>query len=168
MDLKKEIVNILLEAKDEIISNIDTEGIRASGRTQQSLKVVEYENGVQLVGGGGDAASIESLQYGWKPEKIPDDIPKNFVEILVKWIEDKQINVKQVPYKRKPSANWQPKYTVEERSKRIAAASIANHIKNFGTLRYRNNNLNVYTPIVEKVKEKVSKIVLASIRESLK
>jgi len=54
MDLKQEIVNILLEAKDEIISNIDTEGIRASGKTQQSLKVVEYENGVQLVGGGGD------------------------------------------------------------------------------------------------------------------
>lgn len=164
MDLKQEIVNILLEAKDEIISNIDTEGIRASGRTQQSLKVVEYENGVQLVGGGGDAAPIETLQYGRKAGKVP----KGFTEIIVKWMEDKSINVKQVPYKRKPSANWKPKYTVEERSKRIAAASIANQIKNFGTLRHTNNNLNVYTPVVEKVKEKISKIVLASIRESLK
>ena len=164
MDLKQEIVNILLEAKDEIISNIDTEGIRASGKTQKSLKVVEYENGVQLVGGGGDTAPIETLQYGRKAGKVP----KGFTEIIVKWMEDKSINVKQVPYKRKPSANWQPKYTVEERSKRIAAASIANHIKNFGTLRYRNNNLNVYTPVVEKVKEKVGKMILASIRESLK
>ena len=164
MDLKQEIVNILLEAKDEIISNIDTEGIRASGKTQKSLKVVEYENGVQLVGGGGDTAPIETLQYGRKAGKVP----KGFTEIIVKWMEDKSINVKQVPYKRKPSANWQPKYTVDERSKRIAAASIANHIKNFGTLRYTNNNLNVYTPVVEKVKEKVGKIVLASIKEALK
>ncbi len=165
MDLKQEIVNILLEAKDEIISNIETEGIRASGKTQKSLKIVEYDKGVRLVGGGGDAAPISTLQYGRKSGKVP----LNFREIIVKWLEDKNISTTPLPYKRQLSERWQPKFSsIEERGKYQAAYFIAKKIKNKGTDRFVNNNLNIYTPVQKEVKGKIEKIFLAKINEMLK
>lgn len=165
MTLRDEIINILEEAKEEIILNIENEGIKASGKTQKSLKIVEYDKGVRLVGGGVDAAPISTLQYGRKPGKVP----LNFREIIVKWLEDKNISTTPLPYKRQPSERWQPKFSSnEERGKYQAAYFIAKKIKNKGTDRFINNNLNIYTPVEEKVKNKVEEFFLAKINEMLK
>lgn len=165
MTLKDEIINILEEAKNEIILNIENEGIKASGKTQKSLKVIEYDKGVRLVGGGGDAAPIGTLQYGRKPGKVP----LNFIEIIVKWIEAKGIDYETIPYKRQPSERWQPKYlSGDERGKYKRAYFIKKKIKKYGTLRFVNNNLNIYTPVQKEVKDKIEKIFLAKINEMLK
>ena len=163
MDLKTEILQILTEAKDEIISNIDSQGIRASGRTQKSLKVEDRGEHLVLVQDS-TGAPFETLQYGRKGGKVP----MGFREIIKQWIIDKGISTKPIDYKRVPSARWQPKYTPAERGLLAAAGVWAHNIKENGTKRFREPNENVYSDVLTKTIEKLENLMIGKITSEIR
>ena len=164
MDLKTEILQILTEAKDEIISNIDSQGIRASGRTQKSLKVEDRGEHLVLVQDS-TGAPFETLQYGREGGKVP----MGFQSIIKQWIIDKGIIPdEQPPYKRKESVNWIPKYTPQERNLIAAAGAIAANIKENGTKRYKQPNENVYSDVLTKTIEKLENLMIGKITSEIR
>lgn len=163
MDLKTEILQILTEAKDEIISNIDSQGMRASGRTQKSLKVEDRGEHLVLVQDS-TGAPFETLQYGREGGKVPI----GFREIIKQWIIDKGITTNPIDYKRIPSARWQPKYTPQERGLLAAAGAIAHNIKENGTKRFREPNENVYSYVLTKTIEKLENLMIGKITSEIR
>ena len=163
MDIKTEILKILTEAKDRIISNIDSEGIRASGRTQKSLNVDDRGEHLVLVENG-SGAPFETLQYGREGGRVP----KGFAKIIEQWIVDKGIATAPIPYKRKPSAKWQPKYKPDIRGRMAAAGAIADKIRRVGTDRFTQPNENVYTQPIEEAIEKIEKFFIESIKSEVR
>ena len=163
MDLKTEILQILTEAKDEIISNIDSQGIRASGRTQKSLKVEDRGEHLVLMQDS-TGAPFETLQYGREGGKVP----MGFQSIIKQWIIDKGITTNPIDYKRVPSEKWQPKYTPAERGLLAAAGAIAHNIKENGTERFRQNNENVYSDILTKTIEKLENLITVKITSEIR
>ena len=163
MDLKTEIQQILTEAKDEIISNIDSQGIRASGRTQKSLKVEDRGEHLVLVQDS-TGAPFETLQYGREGGKVPI----GFREIIKQWIIDKGITTNPIDYKRIPSARWQPKYTPQERGLIAAAYVIAHNIKENGTKRFREPNENVYSGVLTRTIDRLEKLFVGKITSEIR
>ena len=47
--MRAKIVEILNKIKTDIEANIDASGVSATGKSRNSLRVVEYDNGVKLV-----------------------------------------------------------------------------------------------------------------------
>ena len=163
MDLKNEILQILTEAKDEIISNIDSQGIRASGRTQKSLKVEDRGEHLVLMQDS-TGAPFETLQYGWDGK----DAPKGFQAIILQWIIDKGISTKPIDYKRIPSEKWKPKYTPQERGLMAAAGVIAHNIKENGTKRFREPNENVYSGVLTRTIDRLEKLFVGKITSEIR
>ena len=163
MDIKTQILKILTEAKDRIISNIDSEGIRASGRTQKSLNVEDRGEHLVLVEDG-SGAPFETLQYGREGGRVP----KGFAKIIEQWIIDKGIATAPIPYKRKPSEKWQPKYTPDIRGRMAAAGAIADKIRSVGTDRFTQPNENVYTKPIEEAIEKIENFFIESIKSEVR
>lgn len=158
MDLRTEILSILNEAREKIVSNIDSEGIRASGRTQKSLQVEDRGEHLVLVDKG-EGAPFETLQYGREAGKVP----YRFNYIIRQWIVDKPITVQPIPYKRQPSEKWQPKYTPQERGLMQAAGAIAHKIATKGTDRHLSPNENVYTKPINEAIDKIEKIIVTTV-----
>ena len=163
MDLKTEILQILTEAKDEIISNIDSQGIRASGRTQKSLKVEDRGEHLVLVQDS-TGAPFETLQYGREGGKVP----MGFQSIIKQWIIDKGITTNPIDYKRIPSARWQPKYTPAERGLLAAAGAIAEKIKKSGTDRFTQPNEEVYSGVLNKTIDRLEKLFVGKITSEIR
>lgn len=162
--LTQKVVEILENAKSRIQQNMSSNGINASGRTSESLRVEVYDGGVRLVAGGERVAPFFTLETGRPGGKVP----KKFNSIIELWIADKGISVKQVPYKRQPSENWQPKYTVEVRSLKLAAGAIAHSIAERGTQRFREPKNYIYSPVIEDVKKQLSLSILLTIKQAIK
>ena len=163
MDIRNEILQILTETKDRIISNIDTEGIRASGRTQASLRVEDRGEHFVLVQGSG-SAPFETLQYGRGGGRVP----LGFQSIIRQWIIDKGISTTDIPYKRNPSDRWQPKYTPQERGLLAAAGAIAEKIKKSGTDRFTQPNENVYSQPINEAIEKLTALFVKSVTSEIR
>ena len=158
MDLREEIIQILEKAKNKIVSNIDSEGITASGKTKQSLKVVSNQTGIVLIQDA-TGAPFETLQYGREGGKVP----KGFQKIIEMWINEKGLSVEPKNYIRKPSEKWQPKYTPEQRGLMAMAGAIATNIKNNGTKRFREPNENVYSKAIDEAIKEISKLAVDSV-----
>ena len=163
MDIRNEILQILTETKDQIISNIDTEGIRASGRTQESLRVEDRGEHFVLVQGSG-GAPFETLQYGRGGGRVP----LGFQSIIRQWIIDKGISTTDIPYKRNPSAKWQPKYTPQERGLLAAAGAIAEKIRKSGTDRFTQPNENVYSQPINDAIERLTALFVKSVTSEIR
>ncbi len=163
MGLKEDIIERLETAKQTIISNIDTEKIRASGKTQNSLKVEDRGESIVLISDG-SGAPFETLQFGRPSGKIP----YGFNLTIQQWIKDKGISVIPIEYKRQPSAKWQPKYSPIERGLMALAGSISNSIKKSGTRRLKQPNLNVYSKVIDDVFEDLKNIVSLSMISEIK
>ena len=163
MDIRNEILQILTETKDRIITNIDTEGIRASGRTQSYLRVEDRGEHFVLVQGSG-GAPFETLQYGRGGGRVP----LGFQSIIRQWIIDKGISTTDIPYKRNPSAKWQPKYTPQERGLLAAAGAIAEKIKKSGTDRCTQPNENVYSQPINDAIEKLTALFVKSVTSEIR
>ena len=164
MDLKSEILQILDEARTQIVSNIDSQNIKASGKTQASLKVEDRGQSLVLVQKP-DGAPFETLQYGREGGKIP----RGFNAIIKQWIIDKGIIPdEQPPYKRKESVNWVPKYTPQERNLIAAAGAMAANIKENGTKRYKQPNENVYSDVLTKTIEKLENLMTGKITSEIR
>ena len=146
-DPRKEIKSILTEEFGDlrlrIIANHIRLGQRASGRTERSLRVeVKDDHGTLY---GRQAFSV--LETGRGPGRVP----RRFEDIIRQWILDKGIAVTEMPYKRKPSERWRPKYTPKERGLRAMAGTIAHKIRTEGTKLHREDGRSdIYSPEVRK------------------
>ena len=156
-----EIVKILEDAKDRIVSNIQGAGITASGRTEKSFRVETYSNGVRLVAGGNDTAPIATLEIGRKPGKVP----LNMTEIIKQWIIDKGITIKPKPYKSEKGG----KYTAEERGLMSMAGAIAwNKIPKKGTNRFTDPRNDIYSNIIAEFVPEIRKAIVTGIINMIK
>ncbi|GGK09017.1 hypothetical protein [Parabacteroides faecis] len=84
----KEVQNIIFEELEDlrkrIISNIDSSGRRASGRTSESMRTDVSENRGVLFG----RMAFGTLETGRKPGKVP----AGFYQIIKQWVIDKGIS----------------------------------------------------------------------------
>ena len=155
MDFKAEIIRVLEDAKVEIVANIDTQKVKASGRTQKSLAVEDRGESVVLVQLPHErTAPFTTLQFGREAGKVP----MGFAKIIEQWIIDKKIQVEPIPYIRKPSDKWKPKYTPVQRGLMQRAGAIANKIATKGTQRHTNPNMEIYTQPLTKTIGRISKL----------
>ena len=154
MDLRNEIIQILTETRDSIVNNIESEGIKASGRTQRSLKVEDRGEKIVLFEDG-SGAPFQTLQFGRDGGKVP----KGFVGIIMQWMSDKGITAPPIPYKRSTGG----KYTPEQRGQMRRAGAIAHKIARDGTMRYSQPNMNVYTQPIEDAIKKINNILKDSV-----
>ena len=164
MDVTQKIVSILEKAKQSIQENMAAKGINASGHTSESIIVEKYDGGVRLVSRGTNIAPFETTEIGRGAGKVP----RGFTSIIKQWILIKPLSIKQVPYIRKMSENWKPKYSVEERSLNMAAGAIAFSIKNTGTGRHKQNRNDIYSDVVKETIPEIKKELLTVIKEQIK
>ena len=160
VDIRKHIIKTLEDAKKKIISNIEKEGISASGRTQNALSVVERGDSLMLIKNAGDNAPMETLEIGRKAGKVP----KGFNEIILEWIRAKGLSIKQIPYK----TDRPHKYSEQERSERAAAGAIAHTIIKKGTKRNKNKKKNIYSPVIIKTVAEINSVILNAIGSAIK
>lgn len=154
MDVSKEIDEAMYSALEriraKIAENINSKGLRASGKTERSMRIEGDAFGMRLVG----RPYFQSLELGRPAGRVPH----NFAAIIRQWIIDKGLSVRMVPYKRKPSERWQPKYSVQERSLRMAAGAIAHNIAMHGTQLYRaGGRMDIYSPVIAEEVEQLSR-----------
>ena len=102
----------------------------------------------------GSGAPFSTTQHG----RSGGQVPAGFHGIIRQWIIDKGIQYAPLPYKRKPSAKWQPKYTPEQRGLLATAGAIAHKIKEVGTLRHSEPRDDIYTPVQDWVVEQVGNL----------
>jgi len=142
-----ELGNEVVEMLRDNIKNVPTKHgkpINTTGKTADSIDYEDTTNRFVLFSNR-TGAPIATLQTG----REGGAVPKGFNGIIKQWILDKGISVKQIPYKREVSDNWQPKYTVEERSLNMAAGAMAHTIAKKGTERYREPRADIYTPVTD-------------------
>ena len=70
--MRAKIVEILNKIKTDIEANIDASGVSATGKSRNSLSVVEYDTGVKLVSSFKYFAVLET---GRRPGKMPPTKP---------------------------------------------------------------------------------------------
>lgn len=162
-NLNELAIKILEDAALRIKQNIQKKGITASGRTEKSIKVVERGGKIQLIKEDGRNAPIETLEIG----RPGGAVPKGFNQIILEWIKDKGVQVDLIPYK----TNRPHKYTVQERSERLAAGAIAYTIRESGTGRHRTPRNDVYSNVVEetilKLRKEIKDAVISSIKTNI-
>lgn len=155
-----ELKKILDKMVDEMRQNLASTGTNASGRTSQSLRVVMTDTGGQIWG--------RRYFRGTEQGRAGGKVPHNFQSIIRQWILDKGLTIQAIQYKRKPSANWQPKYTPEERGLRQMASAIARTIEKSGTSLYRSGGRkDIFTNVIEENKESIKKIAKEIITTNL-
>lgn len=162
---KEIIAGELQVLADKISQNLDSTGTTASGKSKKSLRVEITDFSVILYA----RPFFQSVEQGRSSGKVP----KGFNEIIKDWIKNKGVSFKLVPYKRQPSQNWRPKYTVEERSLNLAAGAISHSIKVNGTkLFQQGGRSDIYTNEFKKslgiIKKKVSLEIIKSITQTSK
>lgn len=147
--------DIIKQVLDKMVSqikvNLQSTGTNASGRTSDSLRV-EVDSTSGRIYGRRYFRGVEQGRAGGR-------VPRNFTSIIRQWILDKGLTPSAIPYKRQPSANWQPKYTPEERGLRQMASAIAHTIQKSGTSLYRSGGRkDIFTNVFEENK----KVLLSS------
>ena len=84
-DIRKDIEAILERCKADIATNMETQGVNASGRTVGSLAVVSDGAGVRLGLFGNSHAPLGTLEVG----RAGGNVPAGFYEIIKQWTRDK-------------------------------------------------------------------------------
>lgn len=149
-------------AVEQIRKKIIEKKITASGRTQQSIGYrITGEKGLTIFAASGERAPISTLQYGRPGGKMPP------IESIKEWIKVKRITYKSIAYKRQTSENWKPKYTPQERGLNSVAWAIASKIKKEGTKRYKENDKEVYSPILDEVVELFTNFIAKEQKENI-
>ena len=142
-DVLQVVGDELKSLRERIIANHEAAGQVASGRTRDSIRVERTGDGGILWG----RQAFSVLETGRKPGKVP----MRFNEIIRQWMEDKGITAKPIPYVRKPSDKWRPKYTPEERGMISLSGAIAYKIMTEGTEMYRTGQKkDIYSTDMEK------------------
>ena len=84
-DIRQDIEAILERCKADIATNMETQGVNASGRTMGSLAVVSDGAGVRLGLFGNSHAPLGTLEIG----RAGGNVPAGFYEIIKQWTRDK-------------------------------------------------------------------------------
>lgn len=144
----------------EMRDNLAKTKTNASGRTSASLRVVMTNTGGEIWG----RRYFRGVEQG----RAGGRVPRNFDAIIRQWILDKGLTPQAIPYKRKPSANWQPKYTPEERGLRQMASAIARTIEKSGTSLYRSGGRkDIFTNVIEENKPAILQVAKEIITTNL-
>lgn len=159
------VVSELTALKDRIAANIMSSGENASGRTIESLEVVEDGHSFRLLG----RLAFGTLETGRKAGKVPATIN----DIIKQWAIDKGIKADPIPYIRKPSEKWQPKYTPQQRGDMSMVGAIVHKIKTEGTRLYRDGGRNdIYSPQIDEtintIQERLAVIFKTEVIDSIK
>lgn len=159
------VVDELETLKQRIIDNILANGQSATGETIKSLKVVSDDSGVALFG----RKAFGTLETGRKAGKIPI----NFRDIILQWMKARKISGRPIPYKRRPSDRWQPKYTPEQRGDMSLAGAIAFKTKKEGSKLNRDGGRNdVYSneipETLKNIRERLKGIVVMEVKNVIK
>lgn len=154
-DISKVLTEELSRLAERIKENHRRAGQVASGRTLRSI-TYEVQGNVGTLWG---REPFGTLETGRKPGRTP----MFFSTIIRQWIIDKGIHVQPIPYKRKPSEKWQPKYSPEERGLRSMAGAIAHKIRTQGTSLFRQGGrADIYSneipDTIERVTQRISKV----------
>ena len=160
-DAAREVVREELEElKAYIVNNIRSTGTQASGRTAASLRVEATEEQGTLWGN----APFGVLETGRQGGKIP----YNFHGILLEWMRAKGVHGTPIPYVRKPSERWQPKYTPQERGDRSMAGAIAYRISKEGSRLFRQGGrADIYSNAIPRTLENVANRIQTLIATSI-
>jgi len=161
----REILQEELEwLKGKIVEQLRATGTTVTGQTADSIEVYiegnEKEIEAYLLG----RPAFSTVEKG----RGPGGVPHNIVEIIKKWIQDKGISVKQIPYKREPSEKWKPKYSVEERSLNMAAGAISHTIATKGTKLHREGGReDIYTPFIDEFIERLDNRIFTDFKTEI-
>lgn len=138
----------------KVVENHLRAGQKASGRTMQSIKKsITDEGGVVFA-----RAYFGVLETGRKPGPVP----KDFRSVIRQWMRDKGISADPIPYIRKPSRKWQPKYSPQERGDLSLAGAIAYRIRKEGTRLYRSGGrADIYSNEIPKTVENILDRIMA-------
>ena len=150
IDVKQIVLEILETAKIEIQENMATEGINASGETSASLTVTVDGDLVRL--SNENKNPFDTTEHG----RPSGNVPRNFTDIIFQWHKDKGLN-------------WGD----EKEARKIAGAVAWGKIRNLGYGRpsgtiFGSEKKDVYTPVIEKIKEKIEGKIEIKITELLK
>jgi hypothetical protein len=137
-----EVVNILLEVKDEIQAEMAAKNINASGRTSAGMQVQRYESGVRLVLTGDDVAPLATLEVGRQGGKVP----MGFTDIIERWSRDKGLQF------------------ADEKDRRRFSYLTARKIAREGTHRHKMPT-DVYSGAVVKGMERLRKTIKAELTQ---
>lgn len=155
-----ELHKILDKMVSEMRDNLAKTKTNASGRTSASLRVVMTNTGGEIWG--------RKYFRGVEQGRAGGRVPRNFNAIIRQWIIDKGLTPQAIPYKRKPSANWQSKYTPEERGLRQMASAIARTIEKSGTSLYRGGGRkDIFTNVIEDNKPAILQVAKEIITDNL-
>lgn len=135
-EMLQQVAERLQTAADDIRQSMSDKGINASGRTSASVQVRMTDKGVQLVGGGGQAAPMPTTEIG----REGGAVPMNFTAILEQWSRDKGIVFE------------------NDRQRRSFAYLLGRRIAREGTLRHQRPE-DIYTTIAEDAAKDVADIV---------
>lgn len=154
-DIAKVLTEELSRLAGRIKENHRRAGQVASGRTLRSITYEVTEDRGTLFG----RFPFGTLETGRKAGKTP----MSFSTIIRQWIIDKGIPVQPIPYKRKPSEKWQPKYTPEERGLMSMAGALAHKIRTEGTSLYRQGGRNdIYSneipEAIKRIEDRIAKV----------
>lgn len=150
MDLRGEIVNILEQTRQNILANMSSKRINASGRSAGSFGVrVEGNSRYVLFKAEGLSAPLTTLEVG----RPGGPVPRGFYYIIRQWTKDKGLVFN----------------TESERG--TFAYFVARKIAREGTARY-TKNVDVYnTPVAvatDKIKNTAGSFILMSVHKSIK
>lgn len=143
-NLEDKIAARLEQLRTDIVANIESKRITASGRTQRSLQVRRYNSGVELVALAGDRAPLTTLEIGREGGRVP----RGFTAILTQWSRDKGLSF------------------YNERERRTFAYFLGRRIAKEGTLRARQHE-DVYSTLTRKAAEDLAGLILASVQETI-
>ena len=163
--VKNIVIDELEALKQRIASNIIANKQNASGKSIASLEVSPESDSVKLLG----RFPFGTFETGRKAGKTP----KGFTDIILQWIISKGIQAPSIPYVRKPSEKWQPKYTPARRGNLALAGAIAHTIKTQGTkLHFYGGRNDVYSneipTTIENIDKKIREYYEVEIVESIK
>lgn len=149
-DTREIVIQSLTAARDAIRENMAREGINASHRTSDSLRVEERGNSIVLVIGGdrstyGKTAPLETLQIGSRPGMRGDW----FKSVIYNWTIEKDMSFEN------DSHRW------------AVSTIIARNIEAEGTARHRNPII-VYSDVVEETKANIRSMILGNLREMIR
>jgi hypothetical protein len=168
---KRVLQEELQSLADRIKANHKNAGQVASGKTLRSIHVDVTDKEGALFG----RAYFGVLETGRRAGRVP----RNFTGIILQWMKDKGVHADPIPYKRKPSAGWSPKYTAQERGDYSLAGAIATRIRKEGSKLYRDGGRtdifsneiptttkNILDRLVTIMKENITSETLTHIKQS--
>ncbi len=145
-DLTRVITDRLERLRADIVAEITNKRITASGRTQNSLQVEQYNGGVRLVANAGNRAPIPTLEIGRPGGKVP----RNFTDIIVEWSRAKGLA-----------------WGNDIQRRRIAGAVAWGKIRRVGTDRHLRPE-NVYSTLVQEAVQDLRGYIMTSIDKQIK